>query len=147
MNSPHSPGKFILNTLPRQTMASGYACYLPIYQAKNQQRPAVTVWKWKQDSWHGRRDPECTDALKGEMCSRSIHRAYCSDKTKAESRVSASVFNLYVFTDEMIFPLAGLMETLCIFMLLYLRNALYANVLFNECEYEIMNMKCVFIIN
>lgn len=99
------------------------------------------------DSWHGRRDPGGTDALEAQMCSRSIHRAYCSDKTKAESRVSASVFNLYVFTDEMIFPLAGLTETLCIFMLLYLRNALYANVLFNECEYEIMNMKCVFIIN
>ncbi len=91
-------------------MATGYACYLLIYQAKNQRRPAVTVWK--QGSWHGRRDPECTDALKDEMRSRSIHRAYCSDKTKAKSRVSASVFNLYVFTDEMIFPLAGLTETL-----------------------------------
>lgn len=125
MNSPHSPGKFILNTLPRRNNGHRLCLLSADLSGKNPAEAGSDSVKVEAGLLARSRDPVCTDALYSPPSPHS----HCSDKTKAESRVSASVFNLYVFTDSMIFPLAGLTETLLHIHshFLYLRNARYAN--------------------
>lgn len=119
MNSPHWPAKFILNTLPPRNNGHRPRLLSGDLSGETQQKLALTD-RWKCETGTGslgtaRRDPGRTDAFKCELCSHFIQRrpldSYCWDKTKGTSRVSASVLNLYQFTDEMIFPLAGLEET------------------------------------